>query len=98
MTPASSPVIVAGMHRSGTSLVASMISSLGIDLGEHQLTADRNNRRGYFEDVDFLALNRRMLNASPCNRARRSTTVSARLPWSPWSPMRSCDDACTRTS
>ncbi|HYX25592.1 MAG TPA: sulfotransferase, partial [Thermoanaerobaculia bacterium] len=63
MTLASSPVIVAGMHRSGTSLVAAMISSLGISMGERQLAADRNNRRGYFEDEDFLALNRRMLNA-----------------------------------
>jgi GT2 family glycosyltransferase len=52
------------MHRSGTSLVAAMISALGMNLGERQLAADRNNRRGYFEDVDFLALNRRMLNAS----------------------------------
>jgi len=41
-----------------------MISALGMNLGERQLAADRNNRRGYFEDVDFLALNRRMLNAS----------------------------------
>ncbi|HEY9421102.1 MAG TPA: sulfotransferase family protein, partial [Thermoanaerobaculia bacterium] len=56
-----SPVVVAGMHRSGTSLVASMVSALGMDMGTDLLAADRNNARGYFEDLRFLDLNRRML-------------------------------------
>ncbi|HEV2846938.1 MAG TPA: hypothetical protein VG477_18930, partial [Thermoanaerobaculia bacterium] len=56
-----SPVVVAGMHRSGTSLVASMVSALGLDMGANLLAADRNNARGYFEDLGFLDLNRRML-------------------------------------
>ncbi|HEY8019698.1 MAG TPA: glycosyltransferase [Thermoanaerobaculia bacterium] len=59
-----SPVVVTGMHRSGTSLVASLVADLGVGMGERQLAADRNNRRGYFEDVDFLALDRRMLEAA----------------------------------
>jgi len=58
------PVVVAGMHRSGTSLVASILSSLGVDMGERQLAADRHNPRGYFEDLDFLTLNREMLRAA----------------------------------
>ena len=58
------PLIVAGMHRSGTSLVAAMLASLGVDMGGRQLAADRNNRRGYFEDLAFLTLNRRMLAAA----------------------------------
>lgn len=49
------------MHRSGTSLVASMVSALGLPMGTDLLAADRNNVRGYFEDVGFLELNRRML-------------------------------------
>ncbi|HWM24530.1 MAG TPA: glycoside hydrolase family 99-like domain-containing protein [Chthoniobacterales bacterium] len=60
----SPPIIVAGMHRSGTSLVASILSSLGVSLGDHLLAADRDNQRGYFEDVDFLALNRELLSAA----------------------------------
>ncbi len=64
MTLERSPIVVAGMHRSGTSLVASILSSLGVDMGERQLAADRHNPRGYFEDVDFLTLNREMLRAA----------------------------------
>lgn len=59
-----SPIVVAGMHRSGTSLVASILSALGVDMGERMLAADRNNRKGYFEDLSFLDLNRRMLRAA----------------------------------
>lgn len=59
-----SPIVVAGMHRSGTSLVASILSALGVDMGERLLDADRNNPKGYFEDLSFLELNRRMLQAA----------------------------------
>ena len=59
-----SPLVVAGMHRSGTSLVASVLSALGVDMGGRLLPADANNPRGYFEDEAFLALNRRMLDAA----------------------------------
>lgn len=54
-------VVVAGMHRSGTSLVGSMLAAAGVAMGERQLAADAHNPRGYFEDVDFLTLQRRML-------------------------------------
>jgi GT2 family glycosyltransferase len=59
-----SPIVVAGMHRSGTSLVASVLSALGVDMGERMLAADRNNRKGYFEDLSFLDLNRRILRSA----------------------------------
>lgn len=59
----SSPV-VAGMHRSGTSLVASILSDLGIAMGDSLLEPDANNPKGYFEDRAFLDLNRRMLAAA----------------------------------
>jgi GT2 family glycosyltransferase len=49
------------MHRSGTSLVASILSALGIAMGEQLLPTDGNNPKGYFEDLGFLELNRRML-------------------------------------
>ena len=58
------PIVVAGMHRSGTSLVASVLSMLGVSLGSTLLGADRNNPKGYFEDTDFLRLNREMLAAA----------------------------------
>ena len=63
MTATSQPLIVAGMHRSGTSLTASFLAGLGVDIGRRLLPGDRNNRHGYFEDEEFLELQRRMVAA-----------------------------------
>jgi hypothetical protein len=52
------------MHRSGTSLVASLLQRSGCYMGEAMLPADAYNRAGYFEDLEFLDLNRRMLAAT----------------------------------
>ncbi|HEV7572885.1 MAG TPA: glycosyltransferase [Thermoanaerobaculia bacterium] len=54
-------LIVTGMHRSGTSLVASLLAAWNVRMGDRLLPADRGNPAGYFEDVDFLDLNRRIL-------------------------------------
>jgi len=62
--PGSAALIVTGMHRSGTSFVASLLDAAGCSMGETLLAADRHNGKGYFEDVQFLDLNRRMLQAS----------------------------------
>jgi glycosyltransferase involved in cell wall biosynthesis len=59
----SRPLIVTGMHRSGTSFVASLLAAWNVRMGRRLVPADRGNPAGYFEDVDFLALNRRMLIA-----------------------------------
>lgn len=50
------------MHRSGTSLVASWISALGVDMGQRLLPPDKGNPRGYFEDVGFLEFQRKVLS------------------------------------
>lgn len=50
------------MHRSGTSLVASLLSALGVDMGQRLLPPDKGNPRGYFEDINFLELQRRLLS------------------------------------
>lgn len=52
------------MHRSGTSLTAALVDAVGVSMGENLLAADRNNQRGYFEDVDFLAFHRKVLSES----------------------------------
>jgi glycosyltransferase involved in cell wall biosynthesis len=52
-------VIVAGMHRSGTSLTAGLLERLGVDMGPDLVPADRANRRGYFEDRDVVRLHQR---------------------------------------
>ena len=46
-------VVVAGMHRAGTSVVARGLMALGLDLGDSLMNADvRMNARGFFEDLD----------------------------------------------
>lgn len=57
------PLIVAGMHRSGTSIVASFLSALGVDMGE-LIPPDDRNPKGYLENPRFLELHRRMLDAA----------------------------------
>lgn len=52
-------VVVAGMHRSGTSLTASLLATLGVDMGERLVPADRFNSRGYFEDLDLVEFHQR---------------------------------------
>ncbi len=67
-SPSSRPVVITGMHRSGTSLVASYLSSLGIGLGDRLLAADARNPHGYFEDADFRQLQGEILtDATPAD-------------------------------
>jgi len=54
---------IAGMHRSGTSYVASLFDGAGIKLGERQLGVGHGNARGHFEDLDFLELHQRALRS-----------------------------------
>jgi len=51
-------IVVLGMHRSGTSVIARGLKAMGVDLGENLLPAMAEvNERGFWEDQDFLALN-----------------------------------------
>jgi hypothetical protein len=60
----SPPVIITGMHRSGTSLTAAFLTDLGIHLGDRLLPSNRTNRLGFFEDIEFVELHGRMLEAA----------------------------------
>ncbi len=53
--------IVAGMGRSGTSLVANFLQSLGIHMGDRVPEADEHNKYGYFEDLDFIGFHEQIL-------------------------------------
>ena len=59
-----SPIVILGMHRSGTSLLANMLHSIGISMGQEFLDADQFNLRGYFEDKEFLGINKGILENS----------------------------------
>lgn len=58
----SEPLVITGMHRSGTSLVASIMSSMGVFLGSNLIGPGPDNLRGYFEDNDFVAPNKWFLS------------------------------------
>lgn len=58
-----SPLIVAGMHRSGTSLTASILQAAGVDIGENLLESNAGNPKGYFEDEDFWRLHKEILQS-----------------------------------
>lgn len=57
-------LVIAGMHRSGTSLAASLVASAGVHLGERLMGPERGNPLGHFEDIDFYELHRRALTAN----------------------------------
>lgn len=52
---------ILGMHRSGTSVLASTIDSLGITLGESLLPASQDNPKGYFENKAVQEFNESLL-------------------------------------
>lgn len=56
-------LVVTGMHRSGTSFIASFLQAAGVDIGTDLFPADYYNPRGYFEDNEFLELDTSILHA-----------------------------------
>ncbi|HEV7667401.1 MAG TPA: sulfotransferase [Thermoanaerobaculia bacterium] len=60
----SHPLVICGMHRSGTSLVASVLQKAGLSIGCDAPDPGLGNPRGHFEDPDFLALHEDMLAAA----------------------------------
>jgi hypothetical protein len=61
----STPILVLGMHRSGTSLVTEVIAMLGSHAGDSSdlLHADMFNPTGYWEHLEVLKLDIEILNA-----------------------------------
>ena len=45
---------IAGMHRSGTSLTASLLENAGVHLGNRLVGVDVGNDKGHFEDIEFV--------------------------------------------
>ena len=56
-------VVILGMHRSGTSAVAGLLSQLGIDFGEHLMPPGYDNELGYWEHLDIVQLHDRLLES-----------------------------------
>ncbi|WP_181407658.1 sulfotransferase [Nocardioides sambongensis] len=54
-------LIVAGFHRSGTSLVTQLLVEAGLFVGDELLGSRPSNPYGHFEDTEFLRLHRAIL-------------------------------------
>ena len=57
-------LVIGGMHRSTTSLAASILAAAGLNLGDDLMGAGTGNEAGHFEDNDFYMLHQRILAAN----------------------------------
>jgi len=57
-------VVVLGMHRSGTSLVAGILERLGVNMGKRQIGIHWSNPLGHYENVDFVKMDDMILNVA----------------------------------
>ena len=57
-------IVVLGMHRSATSLIAMGLYRSGVFMGQKMLGPGRGNELGHFEDVELLFLNEKILKLS----------------------------------
>jgi O-antigen biosynthesis protein len=58
-----SVIITTGMHRSGTSLTASLLQSAGLNIGDRLMGASTGNDKGHFEDLDFVEFHQNVLQS-----------------------------------
>jgi len=56
-------IAVLGMHRSGTSVAARLMQTMGADLGDRLWPAGPDNPKGFFEDSDVIDLNVKLMEA-----------------------------------
>ncbi len=56
-------LIIAGMHRSGTSLMTQWLNKCGLHVGDDLLEAGTGNDNGHFEDLDFLNSHKALLKS-----------------------------------
>lgn len=54
-------LVIAGMHRSGTSSLAQILNNAGLRLGNRLLAANDFNRKGHFENLDFVEFHKSVL-------------------------------------
>ncbi|MCT0224975.1 glycosyltransferase [Synechococcus sp. CS-1328] len=54
-------ILLVGMHRSGTSLLGSLLPALGVPLPGDLIAADPHNPEGYYERADLTALQEQLL-------------------------------------
>ena len=53
-------IIITGMHRSGTSMIAGLLKLCGLYLGNNLIGGLKDNPKGHFEDRDFVHINHKL--------------------------------------
>ncbi len=71
-----SVLVITGMHRSGTSLVTSLLQSSGVFIGDRLMNEGTGNSKGHFEDWDFVDLHRDCLTSQAINREGWTTKAN----------------------
>jgi hypothetical protein len=61
MTSTQKAVLVLGMHRSGTSAFTRVLNLLGLDLSQDLMSAQRENRHGFWESIELQELHNQAL-------------------------------------
>lgn len=80
---------IAGMHRSGTSLVAAWLNGCGLTLANRVTMAPSiDNPRGYFEDVEFVDLHKASLLRHDRQSCGWKTAPARSLDFSPGEVLR----------
>lgn len=73
-------LITTGMHRSGTSLTASLLQSAGLDVGQNLLEASSSNPKGHFENLDFFTFHQDVLRSSGTSDAGWTVQKEINIP------------------
>jgi hypothetical protein len=60
-------LIIAGMHRSGTSLITHWLNRCGLFVGNKLAAPDIGNTEGFFEDMDFRDVHKKLLRKRNCS-------------------------------
>ena len=63
MSDSRKALLVLGMHRSGTSLLAGLIANAGASIGEAVMPAAEDNPKGFFENQLVVDFNEKLLNS-----------------------------------
>lgn len=71
LSPRKGPIIIAGMHRSGTSVLSLVLKNIGVNIGERLIKADNQNPEGYGEDHSIVEINRRALQRTTQNGSKQ---------------------------
>lgn len=61
-------LIITGMHRSGTSLVSSLLQSAGLNIGKNLVASNEGNIKGHFENKDFVDFHEKVLYSLGINQ------------------------------